>query len=91
MKSTLPKRKRPSEPTTEQLKSAESAAFTAIMRGNTVLLAHHPSQQNSKTMKKPEKKELCQDGLSNLGKTPVEDFLSNFRVNGLECMTTAFE
>lgn len=94
MKSVLPKRKRSQAPTPAQLKTAEDAVFTALRRGNAVLVIKNPSKGNKRAMKdnRAEQDSIREDEyVSFLSKTSQEDFLSSFRVNGLECMTTAYE
>ena len=88
MKRTLPWRKQPAgEPTKEQLEAAEDAVFSAMRRRNKVLVKSTSFQD--RMMAEPDDDSI--DGVASLSKTTVEDFISSFRVNGLECMTTAYE
>ena len=93
MKSMLvSKRQRRLEPTPGELQKAENAAFAAMQRGNkTLLVAKTPNQHDKSRMDQAADVMVSQDHLASLRKTTVEEFLSNFRVNGLECMSCAYE
>lgn len=94
MKRALPWRKPPSdEPTSEQLRAAENAAFSAMRRGNAVLVKKTCFKERMRMMDDDERAEVVHenDSGSTLKQTSVEDFLSNFRINGLECMATVYE
>ncbi len=91
MRSILPSQTRSLEPTHEHLLAAEKAAYRAMIGGKTILLAHHTLQSSSEKLEDHSKGVICQKHLALLRKTSIEDFLSNYRVNGLECMTTAYE
>ena len=77
------------------MKTAQDTAFSAMRRGNAVLVRNTAFQDRM----------IMSDGVpgaalhvvdgdalgSVLAKTSFDDFLSNFRVNGLECMSTAYQ
>jgi hypothetical protein len=98
MTSLAPKRNRPwDRPTEDQFKAAEHAAFSAIHQGQAILVSRNKlinSRDNTITMKGPSSsaKDTDQnDQVSNLAEKSIDDFLFGFRVNGLECMTTAYQ
>lgn len=92
MKSFLPKRKRSLAPTPEQMQTAEDVVFTAMRSGKALLTTKTPLKDCIKLMEDRVEQDVGVDEyITSLGKTSIEDFLSSFRVNGLDCMTRAYE
>lgn len=100
MNGFLPTRKRwlqERRPTAEELHAAEVAAFHAVYSGPRVLVSVpkipddmitiSSASQLSKSIEESERN--CQ--MTSLSETTDEDFLYGIRVNGRECMTTAYE
>ena len=94
------KRTRPWErPTEHQVKAAEDAAFKAMHRGHAVLVSQTKPTDSTKDTNKMMTKDPSlgvkivkpKDPVATLGSKPLDEFLFSFRVNGLECMTTAYE
>lgn len=93
MKRLFPKRPRDAmEPTGEQLKEAERAMQNAVFRRHGKGVPHNSVLDHvTVVVERAQDRPRRQDPLENLGRTSPGDFVSRFRVNGLECMTTTYE
>ena len=95
MNSLFPGRKRalePTAPTADQSRMAEEATYAAMCRGRSILVQKRSVLDRlTITHEVSQPPPPAKDALSDIGNTSVADFMSNFRVNGLECMQVAYE
>jgi len=77
------------------MKSAEDAAYSAFHNGHKVFASRtkpaHPKEMIKVTPTESKVESKKKNQRQSLRSKPIDDFLCAFRVNGLECMTTAYE
>jgi hypothetical protein len=93
-------------PTPAQLKAAEQIMYATVCQSHAVVVTTDPSNHpvlvttNPEDRREPVRGSLVDldrhessvrgGALADLATTPVEEFLTNFRENGSECMCTAY-
>jgi hypothetical protein len=99
-----PRTKADLAPTPAQLKAAEQIMYATVCQSHAVVMTTDPSSHPVLVTTDPEDRresirgsfadidrhESVRGALADLATTPVEEFLTNFRENGSECMCTAY-